>query len=350
MAAAAFALFTGCTGQNVSSPSAVTPSVSSSLNVRAATKQQSGGPTVYAESRNAAGLPFVAVFSDGGASFARKIKHGAALAADSSGYVYIAHSPVTVYSDAGKTLVQKFPVMNGPSKNLIVTDGLGDFYVLCGHKPYKTTLCEYAIGKTGPVRQLNAAGFDLSIATDASGNLYFGTGYNSVVVYAPGGTSPQRTITNGVAGPESIAVDPQGNLYVGNANSTTNHIGTISVYAPGGSSPSRTISNGVTSPIAIHADSIGNLGVLNGYNGFISTPANMTMYASGSGTPLSVITDGLDAPTSFAFDSSDNLYVSNIGATNNDPGSITVYAAGSYSLTRTITKNIEHSVSVAVGP
>jgi hypothetical protein len=333
-------LLTACAGQNTSGTSALTPSLGNSLNERASTKQ-TGGPTVYAESRNAAGLPFIAVFGNGGKTFLRKIKNGSWVAADSVGYLYNAYSPVTVYSDAGKTLVQKFPVKNGPREigygDEITADGLGNFYVGCMHKQ----LCQYQIGKQGPLREFNIAGGE-SVATDTSGNLYLGLGYVSVQVYALGSSTPERTITSGIAGPEAVAVDPQGDLYVANTNAGSNHIPNIVVYTPNSNSPVRTITAGVVDPVGLHTDSSGDLGVLNG--------SNITIYTPGSSSPSKVITQGIDSPVSFAFDASNNLYVANIGASINDPGSITVYSSGSYTLTRTITKNIKGSVSVAVGP
>jgi hypothetical protein len=104
----------------------------------------------------------------------------------------------------------------------------------------------------------------------------------------------------------------------------------------------RTISQRVTNPPLLRTDSSGNLGVLNF--------TNITMYAAGSDSPASVITQGIAGAASLAFDQSGNLYVANAGATNSDPGSITVYATGTYSLTRTRTKNIKRSGSMVVGP
>jgi hypothetical protein len=143
-------------------------------------------------------------------------------------------------------------------------------------------------------------------------------------------------------GPEALTVDPQGNLYVANASAGTNDTPDIAVYAPGDSSPTRTISQGITNPSMLRTDSSGNLGVLNF--------TNIAIYASGSNSPSKVITQGIAGAASMAFDQSNNLYVANVGATNSDPGSITVYAAGTYSLSETITKNIKRSSSVVVGP
>jgi hypothetical protein len=345
---AACALFTGCAGQSFSNPSTATAPGSSDVVARNV-REQTVGPTVYAESRNAAGERVVAVFGKGGASYLRQIRNGGDVVADSSGYLYIAHKPVAVYSDAGKSRIQTFAVKAGPWNGIIAADGLGDFYVLGG--PQHRALYEYQIGTTGSIREFNVPGQFFSVTTDSSGNLYLGTG-RSVLVYAPGGTSPERTITKGINGPVALAVDSQGSLYVANDNFSNKHIhlDNITIYDPGASAPSRKITGYVTNPLVIHVDPSGNLGVLNGRANDPSTPPNITIYARGGSSPLKFVTQGINAPTSFAFDASNNLYVSNHGATYSDPGSITVYAAGSYSLTRTITKNIKQPTSVAVGP
>lgn len=338
--AVAVSVITGCAGQNPPSPSAVTPSLAGSLSAQPTAK--AGGPTVYVEGQNDAHKPVIVVYGNGGATFLRTIKHGAAIAANSSGYVFIAHSPVTAYADQGKTLVQKFSVHNGPSYNVISADGLGNFYVICGHKPYKTTLCEYSLGTQGPVRQLDADEFS-SIATDVSGNLYLGLS-NNVTIYGPTGTTPVRTISS--AAPRALAVDSQGNLFV--ANWSPNVSPNIVEYAAGTSTPSRTISSGVNAPDEITTDSSGNLALLNGYNG--TDAPNVTVYAPGSSSPQTVITNSIDGPSSLAFDQSGNLYVVNDGASFRDPGNITVYASGSYTLLRTITKKLNEPLRIAVGP
>jgi hypothetical protein len=345
-------LLAACAGPNNSGSSRLSPSAT--VNARVATKR-SGGPTVYA-GRWPATNTFVKVFADGGASYLRRVKPGGVVAADSSGYLYVLRTSVAVYKDAGQTLVQTFTTKGGVvtpmDGGVIVADDLGDVYVLgYSNKTHEHIyLYEFEIGKNDPIRTFNVTGMFRCLTTDNSGDLYLALGSN-VNVYAPGSTTPERTIHKGLSGPYSMTVDTQGNLYV--ANITINrktHLGSIVVYAPGADSPSRTITDGVLDPYIIHTDSSDNLGVLNARPYYNSIPPNVTMYASGSNTPSAVITKGIDAPQSFAFDASNNLYVANQGATDSDLGSITIYQAGSYSLTRTITKNLNHPNSAAVGP
>jgi hypothetical protein len=347
------ALLAACAGPNNLGSSGMSPTAT--VNERVASKR-SGGPTVYATSYAASGQ-VVDVFADGGASFLRKIALGGNVVADSSGYLYIAHDRefghASIYADAGTTLVQQVAIKDGPWNGVIAADGLGHFYVLGSHKKGPLYLYEYQIGTTAPIREFNVTGSFAAITTDGSGNLYLALAAKTVNVYAPGSTSPERTITKGLDGPQALTVDPQGNLYVANNNFRKSYRPPyITVYPPGAKSPSLKITTGLTDPVVLHTDSSGNLGVLNGPNSYNSKPhqPNVTIYAQGSRSPLNVISQGIDMPTSFVFDSSNNVYVSNQGATDSDLGSVTVYAAGSYSLTRTITKNLTHPNSVAVGP
>lgn len=305
------------------------------------------GPTLYVQTRNALKTSIVAVYANGGASLLRTIPNGGWLATNPTGDLYNAWwSRIRVYTSRGKKLVQGFHVHGGPDRigsgSGIVVDRSGNAYVKCGHY-----VCEYSLGKLGVVRTIGPSALD-SIAVDGSGNLYLGIGYGNVVVYAPGSTSPQRTITDGIAGPGALACDPEGNLYVANTNAATNHVPNIVVYAPGGSSPVRTITEGINSPYTIYSDNAGNFYVNNGWTP--TSPENITVYAPGSSSPRQVITNGLDDAVAIAFDTANNVYVANVGQPPNDPGSVTVYASGSYSLIHTITNGIQTPQSVAVGP
>ena len=72
---------------------------------------------------------------------------------------------------------------------------------------------------------------------------------NAVLVYAPKTLKLERTIMDGIkggfAGTQGLSVDASGDLYV--ASYSTN---SIIVYAPGRSSPSYTITKGIPDPIA----------------------------------------------------------------------------------------------------
>ncbi len=70
------------------------------------------------------------------------------------------------------------------------------------------------------------------LATDRAGNMYI-TGSESIDVYAPGSTTPTRTLSGGGY---DITARPDGTLYV-------NGYGAVSEYAPGATSPTNTITS-----------------------------------------------------------------------------------------------------------
>ncbi len=151
---------------------------------------------------------------------------------------------------------------------------------------------------------------------------------SSISVYAPGGTIPIRTITDGIASPSALAFDYFGNLYVANSAKGAN---TVAVYKPGSSALLRTIAVGVNRPFDLAFSPAGNLFVSNnlGLVGRRNVPGSVTVYAPGKSTPLRTITDGIITPHGIAFDKSGDLYVANCCH------NVQVYAPGGTSPLRT---------------
>ena len=96
-------------------------------------------------------------------------------------------------------------------------------------------------------------------------------------------------------------------------------------------------------------DGAGNLYVLNSCGGCTNSEDNVAIYSSGSATPIHVV-NGLDFPVTLAVDNSGNLYIGNSGSSESDPGSVTVYASGDYSLIRTVTRNVDNPLYLALSP
>jgi Lactonase, 7-bladed beta-propeller len=88
----------------------------------------------------------------------------------------------------------------------------------------------------------------------------------------------ERTITQGIHGPNGIATDLSGNLYVANYVSNT-----VTVYGKNSSSPKTTISSGLNGPWDVKVDGFGNVYVsntpLDGATNYISE------YLAGSSSP-----------------------------------------------------------------
>lgn len=126
----------------------------------------------------------------------------------------------------------------------------------------------------------------------------------------------------------------------------------IAVYAPGASSPTRTITDGITTAYAMTTDGTGNLYVLNSCvnrGGCTNSQNNVAIYSPGGDTPAHVV-NGLDFPVTLAVDISGNLYVANNGSAESDPGSVTVYTSGTYSLIRRVTRNVDNPGYLALSP
>ena len=94
--------------------------------------------------------------------------------------------------------------------------------------------------------------------------------------------------------------------------------------------------------VALAFDSAGNLYVMNGY------PTNtITVYAPGSESVLRTISKGIDDPVGLALDGSSNLYVTNFDGGTQQCGTVTVYAPGSNAVLRTISKGVAKPLQLA---
>jgi hypothetical protein len=128
----------------------------------------------------------------------------------------------------------------------------------------------------------------------------------AVYVYATGGQgqAPIGAIVDGVAEPAGLAVDSAGSLYVSNSAGNT-----VTVYPPGKLSPSATYTQGVSAPQGVAVGSDGTMYIAN-ETGSPSGTGSVTEYAPGSKTPSKTIV----LPGMYAFavglDASNNLYVS----------------------------------------
>lgn len=72
------------------------------------------------------------------------------------------------------------------------------------------------------------------------------SGRGTVSKYRPGGSSPVRTISQGISYPLSMAV--AGYLYVGNEGTSSFPYGSVTVYNTYNGNLVRTITNGVFNP------------------------------------------------------------------------------------------------------
>jgi len=215
----------------------------------------------------------------------------------------------------------------------------------------------YAPGRRVPSRTIRRGLFNpQAFAFDSAGNLYVANcpmcqGYYSgaaaagnIAVYPPGAVKPSRIITDGIAGPNSIAFDGSDNLYVANQGAYSFNYcnlgagSSVTVYAPGGASPTRTITNGIDGPCVLLVDAAGTLYVANAKG-----TEGVSVYAPGQSAPELTITNGIAGrPIGLAFDRTGNLYVLST--------ELSVYAPGSGTPSRTITSGMNQPGAFAVAP
>ena len=189
---------------------------------------------------------------------------------------------------------------------------------------------------------------------------------NVVRMYDPNTPNPpaEGTITDGVFGPQGIAVDSKGALYVSNVGYPKS---TITVYAPGQSKPKLTIPGPGYYGLAVNSkgDIFGTFtgGTVSGYRpgakkpyetigGFVNpngiavdakdnvwvaddTANKVSIIPAGTKTPKDSGLQELNSPIGLSFGAGDTLYVANFGLYN-----VAVYKSGSKKPAYTITDGI----------
>jgi len=116
--------------------------------------------------------------------------------------------------------------------------------------------------------------------------------------------APIASIVVSAGCPYGLAADKKGTLYVAN-NCGGND---VELYAKGSTSMKSSITNGVSNPLGLAIDKSGTLFVSN-------YPASITEYAYGTNSPSKTITGGgLANPFGLALDKNGNLYIADFGA------------------------------------
>jgi hypothetical protein len=217
-----------------------------------------------------------------------------------------------------------------PSSNAgfaLAADSSGQLYVACTSP---RQIYVYAAGATGsatPTRSVtipNTAFTAAAITVDASGQIYVLDEMGGVSIYAAtasGTTAPVRTIAGSATGigpnnvPQGLAVDPSGNVYVSVATGATSSILVFPATANGNVAPTRTITStagGAMQGAILATDANGNLYAAYSTYATGSTIAEFGPTASGVATPTRLIAGsatGLAGIGSIRLDSVGNLYV-----------------------------------------
>ena len=276
--------------------------------------------------------------------------------------LFVANCTTCITGQAGVNNVVKIPP-KATTPSLTITNGVTypyDLAIDSSQTLYVSNLGGYCASCNGSVSEYGSSynggsptntivvKYPLGMAIDGSGNLYVGNcvscstgtaGNDDILVYAPGATTPMRTISTGVNEPVSLAIDANNDLYVANCPNcglgASVYLGgtdTVTEYPNGGTTPSKTITFGtsVDVPFSIAVDPSEDLFVAN-YN-----VNSVTEYPPNATSPSKTITNGISRPSSIAIDARSVLHVSNSG--NN---TVTEYPAG-----YKITKPPQHTLHV----
>lgn len=152
------------------------------------------------------------------------------------------------------------------------------------------------------------------VQPDGSQMLFVSDNLNSKVYVfnaASKTTNPpiERTITDGIGGPNGIATDTAGNLWVANLANNT-----VTEYTKNSSSPRFTISNAMNGPWDVKVDGFGNVYVA--MTGEFGGPPTIVEYAAGTAEPINT----WEVPQS-------NMQISGITLINpNQKGATSIYA------------------------
>lgn len=213
----------------------------------------------------------VTVYARGTGSVLRVITQGLdeprALAFDGKGNLYVANhqsNTVTVYAPGSGSVLRTINQgLNGP--HALIFGHNGDLFVGSNGSGYITV---YPPGGIRAVRTIVTHNGPLALGMDHAGDLFSVNNFN-ITVYKPGQTKPDRTITNGISLPSTLAFDANGNVYV--ANWGPNMLRSfISIYAPDGSSPTREIDRGISNPLSLAFSTDGSLFVANAGSNTVS--------------------------------------------------------------------------------
>jgi hypothetical protein len=340
---AASILFAGCGGRGTAT-SATVPVTQRPASLRV---PNSSEPTTYVANTNGTkSPPSISVYANGGSTYLRSISPGYSFAVDTKGHLFVGERgtndgyPLNIYAHQGATLVQTLLVNRDFSD--MQADANGNLFGVCA----SDRVCEYPAGKGGNVLQPHISReLQLDphkyhgvgpIALDPKGDVAVVTAPPSIAVYPPAKKKPSWSIPLGNDPVTSIVFDGSGNLYVGASYPLE-----ILVFAPGETSPSRTIANGAES-LAI--DQANNLYALTVGPG----AAAVSVYPQGKNQPSLVITSGLIANEAYslAVSPSGEVFVGNEG----NPGNVVVYASGKTHPMRTITDQIDVPDQIGLGP
>jgi sugar lactone lactonase YvrE len=190
----------------------------------------------------------------------------------------------------------------------------------------------YAPGSTSPLRTLKHGYANGGLAFDSVSNLFVADREKRLAIFAPGATLPDRYIRRSIDRAQGMAIDRQGRLYV------DNYLGSsITVYATGSRKFLRKIDVAYSMNDAV--DRQGYLYVSWWYGG---QGIGVQTYSPGAKKYLYDVYERGEDPMAIGVDSANRLYT-----TNYDEGTVTVYKPHSQTPLRSVSTSVSFPGAVA---
>lgn len=174
--------------------------------------------------------------------------------------------------------------------------------------------------------------------------------------FAPGSRIVSRRLDppSGILFHGGQAFDAQGNLYT-TAGPRFARTDRLFEYAPGASTPTRTITTDVEGTGWIAFDGHGNMFLSSFGSGRGDTSGYLAEFAPGADGPFRIVHDGIGSPFLLAVDASGRLYVANYGHFGHKTGNyykstVTEYAPPNYTLSLTLTDQLEQPQGLTISP
>ena len=167
------------------------------------------------------------------------------LAIDSSGTVYVANGQIDTSGDGSVAVFPRGQL--SPSRTLtsglntatgVAVDANDNVYV---SNKYLGTVSVFTSGGSQPSETIAGGGLKGpdGLAVDRENDLFIADSSAIAVFEVPAGsTTPKMLTLKGLTRPVGVAVDSRGTLYVSNLNAQSSN---VVVFAPGASSPERTL-------------------------------------------------------------------------------------------------------------
>ena len=217
----------------------------------------------------------ITVYQAGTAKLLRKITSGVsfpdALAFDASGNLYVANfggNSVTVYASGTTHVLRK--ITNGVEKPQdLAFDSAGNLYVenYAASPKFLGSVTVYRAEGTKLLHTItDGISFPTGLALDDEGTVYVSNVSNQrrpgsyITAYESRTFGLLRTITQGLASPIGLAFQKD-KLYALNSSgrSSQDKLGSVAMYPRGRSTPSRTITSGIHGPNTLLLDASGNM-------------------------------------------------------------------------------------------